>query len=236
MRYFCRIDLDFVSVQAWSANEVVGGNPSVGTLSAITETSATYTAPATPPTRNPIAVSAAATDVTTRRKMVLTANVFVSAHPPLVGAVHSTQKDADNQLVITTNANVTFAWNDDMQLYRLAVGSTLSATWDVPDGPCVTHATFTKDLAAQDGTIVILELGYFPTGAATGTFVGTSSCNGGKTTEPFELENEVEWWPSPVESILSVKPDGRFEDAFVDQLLGSGKRVSADWSLKPTLK
>jgi hypothetical protein len=92
---------------------------------------------------------------------------------------------------------------------------------------------FTKDLGANDGTIVVLELGYFPTGATTGTFVGTTSCDGGTTTEPFQLDNEVEWWPSPVESILAVKPDGKIEDAYVDQLLASGKTVSANWSLTP---
>jgi hypothetical protein len=89
-------------------------------------------------------------------------------------------------------------------------------------------------LAPDDGSITVLELGYFPAGATTGTYTGTSTCNAGHTIEPFELTNEVEWWPSPVDAILSVKPDGKFDDGFVDQVLGSGKTVSAEWSLTPT--
>ncbi len=123
---------------------------------------------------NPVAVAATATNKATHGKMVLVANVFVDEHPPLVGAVRSTQKDPGG-LVITTEAkNVKFVWDEGKEMYLVDPSSTLKATWDIVEGPCETHAEFTKHLTKNEGSIVLFELGYFPTGATTGTFTGTA--------------------------------------------------------------
>lgn len=230
LRYKCRPEPDIYAVQEWAANGVVGGSAAVGTLGHIAETSATYTAPTTPPANNPVAVSATVLAKSTGTKTVLTSNILVNDHPSLMGVVNSKQMDGTG-LTITTHAEVTFVWNESQERYQPGAKSTLAAQWDIVADGCETHGLFNRELAAHEGTIIILDRGYFPTGAAMGTYRGTTMCVGGQS-EAFSKDDEVEWWPSPPESILTIKSDGKLEDHFTE-VLGSGLTVSADWSLAP---
>lgn len=233
LRLFCRSDSQLFAVDQWAVNGVANGNASFGTIGGATATSAKYTAPPSEPQQNPVAVSASTTDKKTKKKTVLSANVFITDHPKLGGTVKSTQKDPVG-LTITTTADVTFVWDEPDQYYVLDPSSGVTAHWDISADGCETHAAFDKTLTKDEGTIVIFDLGYFPTGATTGTFVGTTSCGG--APEPFSVDQQIEWWPSPAEGVLAVKPDGSLDDGFVNQMLGSGLLVSANWTLKPLLE
>ncbi len=236
LRNVCRPDPSLFVVGEWAANGVVNGNPAVGTIGGATDTSATFTAPATVPAHNPVTVSASTTDKKTQRKTVLVANVFVSDHPALSGTVNTTQKDAGvGGLVLTSQATVKMVWDPDQLLYRVDPSTTLTAHWDIVGTQCETHGMFTKNLGPTDGAIILTDVGYFPTGATMGTFVGTQRC-GPQMPQPFMLDKQVEWWPVPMDAILAAKPDGSIEYAFVDQVLNSGMTVSANWKLVPLTK
>lgn len=236
LRYKCRPDPDFFTVQEWAANGVVNGNSSVGTFTALTETSATFQAPAVAPAMNPVSVSAGATDTTTKRKTILTADIFVT-NPSLSGTITSTQKDDGTAagLVITTEATVTFVWDELNELYLVdPASSTVTAHWDIVQPPCETHlVSLVTTLLRADGTIVIIDRGYFATGATTLEFAGTASCNSALPAEPTSLTAQVEWWPVSTEAILTIQPDGSLADGFDDQVLTGGKTVSARWTLTP---
>ncbi len=237
LRYKCRPDPDFFTVQAWAANGVVNGNASVGTFTAATDTSATFRAPAVAPAMNPVVVSASTTDVTTKRKTILTANIYVEEHPRFSGMITSTQKDDGTApgLVITTEATVTFVWNEAMALYLVdSTSSTVTAHWDIVQPPCETHLVSpATPIGSMDGIIIITELGYFATGATTLDLAGTASCNAALPPEPMSLTTQVEWWPVAPGSILPIQPDGSLDDRIDNQLTDGGRTVSARWTLTP---
>ena len=190
LRYRCRPDPDFFTVQAWAANGVVNGNASVGTFTVSGETSATFKAPAVPPAVNLVSVSASATDMTTKRKTILTADILVN-NPALSWTITSTQKDDSTGagLVITTEARVSFVWDEPMMLYLVDPRvSTVSAHWDIVQPPCETHLfSPATTIGKLDAMIVVLDAGYFARGASTLDFAGTASCNSALPPEPLSF-------------------------------------------------
>jgi hypothetical protein len=228
----CRPDPDFFAVQQWSVNGAVNGNTTVGTLRAPGETSATYVAPASAPASNPVAVSASVTDKTTQRKTVLTSNVFIDANAPLSGTIVSTQSFGALGSTISTRAKLTFEFDSVNQWYAPAPGGTLHADYEVVADGCVTRGTLEAAIAPTDGMIIVVDLGYFPSGRTTGTFTGTL-CAGSPRPEPFTLTDEVQWWPTAVSSVFLVKPDGSLSEAVSYVVADTNQRITTDWTLVP---
>jgi hypothetical protein len=229
----CRPDPDFFTVQQWSVNGAVNGNTTVGTLRASSETSATYVAPASAPASNPVAVSASVTDQTSQRKTILTSNVFIDAKAPLTGTILSTQQDQGLGFTLSTRANLAFEYDLTNQWYQPKPGGALHAGYEVVADGCVTRGTLEAAIAPTDGMIIVTDLGYFPSGRTMGTFTGATTCASSPGSEPFSLTEEVQWWPTAVESIFTVKPDGSLSEVVSYVVADTNQRITTDWTLVP---
>jgi hypothetical protein len=244
LAFKCRFDTDFFNVQEWAVNTIVNGSAAVGTLTNQADNGALYSAPATAPAGEPVAVSAKAVDKTTGRSTVLVSNVWVNEHPPLKGTITSVTQEAS--LVVSTTAKVKFVYEtitmagasfDD---YHVKEG-TLDATWDINEGGCTTHGVLAVPILPMDGQILLAPdpssdaVFYVPSASTVGDYVGTTVCGTG-TTEPFSrLQDRVTWWPLPMmgAALPYINPDGTLQAGYTNYAADTMTTTSAEWSLIP---
>jgi hypothetical protein len=232
--YTCAPDPDFFAVQEWSVNGTKGGTAAAGKVGAgTTDGTAIYQAPPAAPASNPVAVSAAMTEVS-GRKTVLTSNIWVDAHPPLEGSIASLQVNLSNpQDFYTISATVRFVYSVDNDQYELQSG-TFFARHDQtnPGGAaCEIHTAVDGEIPPADGTIIIQDGTYYPYGRTSALYIGTSTCNG-TGTKPISIMDSALWWPAPQMGNLVVRNDGSLQEQLTG-IQAYGLKVNVVWELLP---
>lgn len=104
-------ELPFFMITEWSVNGVLGGNGSVGTISG-NGPSATFTAPATMPSPNPVAVSANVNFVG-KDKTLVVSNITIIDPTAYEGTVHFTESNGAGIEITQGVASVAWTLFDD---------------------------------------------------------------------------------------------------------------------------
>ncbi|MGB6483197.1 MAG: hypothetical protein WBE86_06890 [Candidatus Acidiferrales bacterium] len=101
------------TAMAWSVNGIAGGNSTVGTVTTIGANAATYTAPTTAPTANPMTVEAAAGPQTASAVVTVVGNapIAVSVTPALATVAVGQSARFTATVTGTSNVNVTWTVN-----------------------------------------------------------------------------------------------------------------------------
>ncbi|MHB8873816.1 MAG: hypothetical protein ACYC8T_09050 [Myxococcaceae bacterium] len=223
-------------VTSWSVNGVANGSGSVGTVQETQQGVAEYTAPGTKPQSNPVAVSAEVTLGKTR--VMLVANVTVAGARRWEGTVSTLITENQpglSELTITTEAAVTFMFDEATQQYTPGGTVTYDYRLKVLVDPCATTGSYSGALAPGDGSLTVIDSGtgpelYTAFGWKMATVNGTSTCNDTKTPETAFITSTINWWAS--NTTLPVNLDGTIEGSETKPT-GGGTIVSK-WRLVPT--
>ena len=191
------VDSEVYEVTDWSVNGTPNGSAAVGTLAAQGAT-ATYTAPGSEPTGNPVAVSAR--PLIANQRTLLVSNVRVVGGPAWSGVVDSLNVSTGGNTVVqlSSHATVTFTLDATTQEWVPEGAVTVvQRTQVLGTGGCVSEVSGTVPVHAQDGTLSLIEdfgtAQYQGFGSLMLTLNGTSNCNSNMTTEPATATTTVQF-------------------------------------------
>ncbi len=235
LRYTCAPDPEFFTVQEWAVNGIRNGNSEVGTITgSVVSGLAQYLAPAKAPAANPVTVSASLTNKA-GRKTLLTATIWIDAHPPYDGVITSRAVNtSDPGDIYTTIAAVLFTWDNDQNQYVVARGIFTGIHDQLNPGGagCEIHTKLEGEIGATDGAIIFQDKVYFATGRTLGLLKGTTTCTSTGAAQPISVYGNAIWWPAPQERSFTPKRTGELEESLTGVIV-YGSKTNVEWSFKP---
>lgn len=97
----------------WEVNGTVGGNSTVGTVTATSANSATYTAPTTVPATNPVTISAVAGTQSSSATVTIVSNPSVAVTVSPASAIVPAGASQDFTATVTDTSNTSVTWTVD---------------------------------------------------------------------------------------------------------------------------
>lgn len=227
---------NFFPVTGWSVNGIAGGNQSVGSIDEVNQGMANYTAPASKPAGNPVAVSAETT--VGKQKILLTANLTIGGAARWAGTVTSvTTQDTPGVKTRTEKsvATVTFAFDEGNAIYFSSGTVSFNAVEKDLTNSCQTTTTGSAPIGSQDGILEFVPdtapRAYWSYGSTPASLTLAKTCPDGTHTSAT-FDSAIVWWTAaPVTAGFTVKPDGTLDDAATAPV-GTGSNTQT-WHFDP---
>lgn len=214
---------------AWDVNGIAGGNASVGTIAATGAQTATYTAPANPPTVDPVTIHATASSVTDGSSTVESAMVTVTSSisvsvSPTAATVETGQRMSFASTVAGTS-DTTVTWsvngvaNGNATVGQVCVAG--SNPCAAPTGPLSGSIDYLAPAAAPSPDTVTLAATSHADPSRTGTSTITIS----------ESSGTVGVVVSPAYAFVAASGGAASTEQFFASVTGTGN-TSVTWSVQ----
>jgi hypothetical protein len=181
---------------SWAVNSVAGGNATTGTVAATEDSSATYSAPATPPAANPVAVSASTLLQPLNSRETLVSNITVLPDCSAPGAscvwTGTATYNSSNGSAVATQVTWNVSSGQDGVLTLTAVSGTFTFS---PQPGCSMSPTTVpltaanaEDVALNENSNLVISLAANPP-----QYYGLGYVTAGQTTQFCGMSSEP--WP-----------------------------------------
>jgi hypothetical protein len=189
----------------WAVNSIAGGDATSGMVAATGDSTATYSAPATQPAANPVAVSASTLLQPLNSQETLVSNITVlpDCSAPSANCVWAgtATYEASNGLVVSTQVTWNVSSTQDGVLTLTAVSGTFSPQPGCSVSPTTVSLTAAnaEDTALQENSNLVISLAanppqYYGTGWVT---AGQTVQTCGTTSLPWLAQNWLYTGPPP---------------------------------------